>query len=37
LSYYFTVHAASGDAWLVPGLDRSLANQPYHVLRQKNP
>jgi hypothetical protein len=35
LTYYFTVHEESGDAWLFPGLDESLANQPYHVLRQQ--
>jgi hypothetical protein len=35
VSYYFTLHASNGDAWIVPGLDRSLANQPYHVIRQK--
>ncbi|HVX43163.1 MAG TPA: hypothetical protein VHC49_04740 [Mycobacteriales bacterium] len=34
LAYYFTVHAESGDAWIVPGLQPSLANQPYHVIRQ---
>ncbi len=34
LVYYFTIHAAGGDAWIVPGLEESLANQPYHVLRQ---
>jgi hypothetical protein len=35
LELYFTVTAPDGDAWIVPGLDRSLANQPYHVLRQR--
>jgi hypothetical protein len=35
LVYYFTVHAAGGDAWILPGLDESLANQPYHLLRQR--
>ena len=35
LTYYFTVHSATGDAWIVPGLDGSLATQPYHVIRQK--
>ncbi|HET6499834.1 MAG TPA: hypothetical protein VFG87_03630 [Amycolatopsis sp.] len=34
LVYYFTVRAGSGDAWLAPGFDDSLANQPYHVIRQ---
>ncbi len=34
LVYYFVVRAAGGDAWIVPGLDRTLANQPYHVVRQ---
>jgi hypothetical protein len=34
LVYYFTVHTAGGDAWILPGLDETLANQPYHVLRQ---
>jgi hypothetical protein len=35
LMYYFTVHDAAGDAWVLPGLDETLANQPYHLLRQK--
>ncbi|WP_020577999.1 hypothetical protein [Actinopolymorpha alba] len=35
LMYYFTVHDPAGDAWILPGLDESLANQPYHLLRQK--
>jgi hypothetical protein len=35
LTYFFTVHEESGDAWLFPGLDESLANQPYHVLRHQ--
>lgn len=35
LVYYFTVRDLCGDAWIVPGLDRNLANQPYCVLRQK--
>lgn len=34
LVYLFTVHDESGDAWLEPGLDETLANQPYHVVRQ---
>lgn len=35
LELYFIVTVSSGDAWIVPGLDQSLANQPYHVLRQR--
>ncbi|GAA2093792.1 hypothetical protein GCM10009841_03760 [Microlunatus panaciterrae] len=35
LTYFFTVHHRTGDAWLVPGLDRTLSNQPYHVVRQR--
>ncbi|GAA5032571.1 hypothetical protein [Actinopolymorpha pittospori] len=35
LVYYFTVHASGGDAWILPGLEKSLASQPYHVLRQR--
>ena len=34
LAYYFVVRTVGGDAWIVPGLERTLANQPYHVLRQ---
>lgn len=34
LVYYFVARAPGGDAWLVPGLDETLANQPYHVLQQ---
>ena len=35
LVYFFTVRHADGDAWIVPGLDETLANQPYHVVRQE--
>lgn len=35
LAYFFTIHGDSGDAWLEPGLDETLANQPYHVIRQQ--
>lgn len=35
LAYFFTVHDASGDAWIVPGFDETLSNQPYHVVRQQ--
>jgi hypothetical protein len=34
LSYYFVLTAESGDAWIAPGLEHSLADQPYHVIRQ---
>jgi hypothetical protein len=34
LVYFFTMRHADGDAWIVPGLDETLANQPYHVVRQ---
>jgi hypothetical protein len=34
LVYFFTLRSG-GDAWIVPGLDETFANQPYHVLRQK--
>jgi hypothetical protein len=34
LVYYFVARVVGGDAWLVPGLDETLANQPYHVVRQ---
>lgn len=34
LAYYFVVRTGAGDAWIVPGLERTLANQPYHVIRQ---
>jgi hypothetical protein len=30
-----TVRQAGGDAWIVPGLDETLATQPYHALRQE--
>jgi hypothetical protein len=32
---YFFVLRSGDDAWVVPGLDETFANQPYHVLRQK--
>jgi len=34
LAYFFIVHHPGGDAWIMPGLDDDLANQPYHVIRQ---
>ena len=33
LMYFFMLRASSGDAWIAPGLDETLANQPYYVLR----
>jgi hypothetical protein len=35
LVYFFTMRHADGDAWILPGLDETLANQPYHVVRQE--
>lgn len=35
LTYFFTVRDSAGDAWIVPGLDRTLSNQPYHLIRQQ--
>lgn len=35
LVYYFTIRHADGDAWIVPGLDETLANQPYHVVQHE--
>lgn len=32
LQIYFTVHNTLNDAWMVPGLNEDLSNQPYHVL-----
>ena len=31
--YYFILRDAKGDAWLHPGLNADLANQPYFVVR----
>ena len=33
LEYYFELKSAPGKAWLHPGFDRDLANQPYYVVR----
>ncbi|MCZ6793831.1 MAG: twin-arginine translocation signal domain-containing protein [Planctomycetota bacterium] len=33
LMYYFELHDALGDAWLHPGFDADLANQPYFVVQ----
>jgi hypothetical protein len=33
--YSFTMRHAAGDARIVPGLDETPANQPYHVVRQE--
>ena len=35
LTYFFTVRDSGGDAWIVPGLDQTLSNQPYHLVRQQ--
>jgi hypothetical protein len=35
LEYYFELHGEAGQAWLYPGFDATLANQPYFVVRQK--
>jgi hypothetical protein len=35
LTYFFTVRDSAGDAWIAPGLDQTLANQPYHLVRQQ--
>ena len=34
LEYYFELHNGAGQAWLYPGFDATLANQPYFVVRQ---
>lgn len=35
LTYFFTVRDSAGDAWIVPGLDQTLSNQPYHLVRRQ--
>lgn len=32
LLYFFELHGACGDAWLYPGLNEDLANQPYFTV-----
>ena len=34
IEYYFELHNEAGQAWLYPGLDATLTNQPYFVVRQ---
>ncbi|GAG38760.1 unnamed protein product, partial [marine sediment metagenome] len=34
LQYWFELRDISGEAWLWPGLDADLSNQPYFVVRQ---
>jgi hypothetical protein len=34
LEYYFELRNAAGQAWMVPGFDATLANQPYLVVHQ---
>ncbi len=34
LQYYFQLIARDGSSWLYPGLEPSLANQPYYVVRR---
>jgi hypothetical protein len=37
LVYFFEVRRGPLQAWLVPGLDTTLANRPYYVVRQASP
>ena len=34
LAYYFELHDASGNAWLMPAFNDELSNQPYFLVRQ---
>jgi hypothetical protein len=34
LEYFFTVHEGPDAAWLYPGFEANLANQPYFIVRQ---
>jgi hypothetical protein len=34
LQYYFELHDGAGHAWMFPGFDATLMNQPYFVVRQ---
>jgi hypothetical protein len=34
LEYYFELHNEAGQAWMFPGFDATLTNQPYFVVRQ---
>lgn len=36
LQYRFEVRAKSGAAWLVPGFNATLSNQPYYTVMRKN-
>lgn len=36
LQFFLIAHSRdSGAAWLLPGLDQTLANQPYHIVYAK--
>lgn len=35
LQYFFELHASPEQAWIFPGLGRTLSQQPYFVVRQK--
>ncbi|NHN33042.1 hypothetical protein [Paenibacillus agricola] len=35
LAYYFELHNSQGQAWLAPGFDADLSNQPYYDIRQQ--
>lgn len=32
LIYFFEAHNAAGEAWMLPGLDADLSNQPYYMI-----
>jgi hypothetical protein len=34
LEYYFELRNEAGQAWMYPGFDATLTNQPYFVVRQ---
>lgn len=36
MEYYFELKHSQGEAWLYPGFNADLANQPYFVLRQQS-
>ena len=37
LEYFFELHDAAGRAWLYPGFNATLSNQPYFVVQQDGP
>ncbi|TDF95192.1 hypothetical protein [Paenibacillus piri] len=35
IAYFFEVRTSNGDAWMIPGFENRLSNQPYYIIQTK--